>query len=99
VTAVGLQIWTTRTHDCRNGCICTEAMDDRLDTTQVVVNTNCPITEHAREVTSVDFSPNGQRIVSGSYDKLVKIWDAENGAEVHTPDQGEVSIQKIMCHF
>jgi len=37
---------------------------------------------HSGIVRSVDFSPNGKRVVSGSADKLVKIWNAETGAEV-----------------
>ena len=40
------------------------------------------LTGHSRAVWSVSFSLNGKRIVSGSSDKLVKIWDAETGAEV-----------------
>jgi len=31
---------------------------------------------------SVDFSPDGKHVISGSHDKLVKIWNAETGAEV-----------------
>jgi WD40 repeat protein len=33
-------------------------------------------------VNSVAFSPDGKRIVSGSDDTLVKIWDAATGDEV-----------------
>ena len=33
-------------------------------------------TVHNGIVTSMAFSPDGQRIVSGSFDKTVKIWDA-----------------------
>ena len=31
---------------------------------------------HSGPVTSVSFSPDGKRIVSGSTDKTVKVWDA-----------------------
>ena len=37
---------------------------------------------HSDRVLSVDFSPDGKHLVSGSIDKLVKIWNAETGAEV-----------------
>ena len=48
---------------------------------------------HTAAVTSVAFSPDGKRIVSGSRDKTVKVWDAATGQELlslkgHT---GEVS--------
>jgi len=42
----------------------------------------CTLTNHSGAVFSVDFSPDGKSIVSGSDDNLVKIWDAEPGAEV-----------------
>ena len=34
------------------------------------------LTGHTSWVVDVAFSPDGQRIVSGSYDKTLKIWDA-----------------------
>ena len=39
---------------------------------------------HTSEVRSVAFSADGQRIVSGSEDRRVKIWNAETGAEVRS---------------
>jgi WD40 repeat protein len=39
---------------------------------------------HSGGVTSVAFSPDGKRIVSGSYDNTVKVWDAETGQETLT---------------
>ena len=40
------------------------------------------LTGHSGTVLSVDFSADGKRIVSGSADSLVKIWEVETGAEV-----------------
>ena len=31
---------------------------------------------HSHVVTSVAFSPDGTKIVSGSYDKTIKVWDS-----------------------
>ncbi len=48
---------------------------------------------HTAAVTSVAYSPNSQLIVSGSSDRSLKIWDAENGRLVRTlpGDFGAVS--------
>ena len=37
---------------------------------------------HGAGVASVAFAADGKRVISGSCDKLVKIWDVEPGAEV-----------------
>ena len=76
-----LQVWTSRIHDCYNGCICTMEKDEDGEE-KFVWNPACTITGHAGEVYSVALSPDGKDVVSGSYDKLAKIWDAETGAEV-----------------
>ena len=39
---------------------------------------------HSDPVLSVAFSPDGQRIVSGSYDDTIKLWDAQTGSELRT---------------
>jgi WD40 repeat protein/serine/threonine protein kinase len=39
---------------------------------------------HSNYVTSVSFSPDGRRIVSGSGDNTLKVWDAETGQETLT---------------
>ena len=38
---------------------------------------------HSSYVNSVAFSPDGKSIVSGSYDKTIKVWDA--GVSALTP--------------
>jgi tRNA A-37 threonylcarbamoyl transferase component Bud32 len=39
---------------------------------------------HAGPVNSVAFSPDGKRIVSGSQDRTLRVWDAETGKETLT---------------
>jgi WD40 repeat protein len=48
----------------------------------LVRNPECPVTGHTDEVNTVAFSADGKRVVSGSDDTLVKIWDSATGAEV-----------------
>jgi len=40
------------------------------------------LTGNTGPVFVVAYSPNGDRVVSGSRDRFVKIWDTETGAEV-----------------
>ena len=42
------------------------------------------LTGHSDRVTTVAFSPDGDRVASGSNDRLVKIWDTATGAEVRS---------------
>ena len=44
----------------------------------------CTMEGHESCVYSVAFSPDGKRVVSGSHDRLVKIWNAETGEEVRS---------------
>ena len=41
-----------------------------------------PLDGHQGQVTCVAVSPNGKLILSGCWDRTVRIWDAANGAEV-----------------
>jgi WD40 repeat protein/serine/threonine protein kinase len=42
------------------------------------------LTGHSDRISCVAFSPDSKRIVSGSFDRTVKIWDAETGHEMMT---------------
>jgi WD40 repeat protein len=43
------------------------------------------LTGHTHWVTSVAFSPDGSRIVSGSDDKTIRLWDATTGEQIGDP--------------
>ena len=47
-----------------------------------------PLTGHTDAVFSVAFSPDGKRIVSGSGDKTVRVWDAATGQPIGAPLTG-----------
>ncbi|CCI03622.1 hypothetical protein MICAC_4770001 [Microcystis aeruginosa PCC 9443] len=40
--------------------------------------------EHDGSVWSVNFSPDGKTLVSGSVDKTIKLWNVETGKEIRT---------------
>jgi len=46
------------------------------------------ISGHTSYVSSVSFSPDGTRIVSGSWDSTVRVWDAVTGLPLGEPFQG-----------
>ncbi|MCV2439271.1 hypothetical protein LNV28_13300 [Paucibacter sp. DJ2R-2] len=43
---------------------------------------------HTRAVTSVAFSPDGTRVVSGSADATLRLWDAQTGQPIGEPMRG-----------
>ncbi|KAE9384028.1 WD40 repeat-like protein, partial [Gymnopus androsaceus JB14] len=47
-----------------------------------------PLKGHEDSVLSVAFSPDGTRIVSGSHDDTIRIWDATTGAQIGDPLKG-----------
>jgi WD40 repeat protein len=50
---------------------------------------------HTKSVRSVSFSPDGKRIVSGSQDNMVKVWDATNGQETLTINRHQDVVRSV----
>ena len=44
--------------------------------------------DHSDSVNSVEFSSDGKRVVSGSSDQTIRIWDAQTGSPVLDPLEG-----------
>ncbi|CAD8205765.1 unnamed protein product [Paramecium pentaurelia] len=42
---------------------------------------------HTSFVYSVCFSPDGNTLASGSYDKSIRLWDIKNGKEIQSDDK------------
>ncbi len=56
------------------------------------------LTGHQSGVKSVAYSPDGQFIVSGSYDSTVRIWNANSGQPVGQPLEGHTSSINSVAH-
>ncbi|CAE7145491.1 unnamed protein product [Rhizoctonia solani] len=50
--------------------------------------TSRPFMGHTGNIRSVSFSPDGARLVSGSYDKTIGVWDVERGVNIVGPLKG-----------
>ncbi|KAL4815132.1 hypothetical protein BDW67DRAFT_191783 [Aspergillus spinulosporus] len=49
---------------------------------------------HSDWIRSVAFSPNGQRVVSGSYN-IIKLWDAQTGSELQTLEGHSKTVESL----
>ena len=50
---------------------------------------------HAGEITSIAFSSNGKRIISGSSDRTARIWDSEIGRSLRTIPEQPAAITAV----
>jgi WD40 repeat protein len=50
---------------------------------------------HSKDVTSLAFSPDGQRLASASQDQTVKVWDVQSGQEVLTLRGHASSVESV----
>ena len=53
---------------------------------------------HAAIVTSVAYSPDGSRIVSGSGDNTARVWDAGSGKKIRTIKSQALHIYDVAIH-
>jgi WD40 repeat protein len=51
-----------------------------------------PLRGHDKHVQSIAYSPDGDRIVTGSNDKTVRIWDAHTGQPIGAPLRGHQDV-------
>ncbi|THU75609.1 WD40 repeat-like protein, partial [Dendrothele bispora CBS 962.96] len=56
-----------------------------------------PLWGHDSRVNSVAFSTDGTRIVSGSDDKTIRLWDTATGVQVGDPLQGHDDYVKSVA--
>jgi WD40 repeat protein len=54
-----------------------------------------PMQGHIDNVRSVMFSPDGKRLVSGSEDATVRVWDTTSGTEVYTLEGHKGTIHSV----
>ena len=50
---------------------------------------------HRSDVWSVSFSPDGTKIVSGSDDKSIRVWDATSGTQIHQLDGHSSGVTSV----
>ncbi|KZV67661.1 WD40 repeat-like protein [Peniophora sp. CONT] len=55
------------------------------------------LTGHLDIVYSVAFSPDGTRIISGSHDRTIRIWDAETGQMMGKPLEGHTDFVRSVA--
>lgn len=65
--------------------------DEALQTEYLKLSQLIFVRENSAAVTSVAFSPDGRRIVSGGYNYTLQLWDASTGQPIGQPFEGHES--------
>jgi WD40 repeat protein len=65
------------------------------DVQQTPARAIATIQGHKDAILSVAFSPDGSTIATGSYDKLVKLWDAATGKELRTLKEHSDAVYSV----
>jgi WD40 repeat protein len=77
---------------------CGSGDDDSDDGSSQTISTNCTTTfhlSHSSRVNDLAFSPDGTRLISGSLDTTVKIWDTASGALLHTCNGHGINVNAV----
>lgn len=70
---------------------------DNLDSIEPIESPYMILQGHTDEINSICYSANGDRIISGSNDKTIKIWDTSSGLCLNTL-KGHASSVKSVCY-
>ena len=84
-----LKIWDLSTAAClstvrghsEDNQDCTCKHDAGEDEDEYESNPDCPVRGHSDLLSSVAFSADGQWVMSGSYDKTIRLWDTHAVAQ------------------
>ena len=58
---------------------------------------------HSARITSVAYSPDGSQILTGSWDKSLKVWEWDSGGHRESDNESIISylneLTLIACHY
>ena len=66
-----------------------------LATLPAVAQIRATLKGHSLALASIDYSPDGRYLATGSYDKTAKIWDAVTGSEIATLRGHEGTVEAV----
>jgi len=76
-------------------CIATKAWVNKIAILEPFTGKKKILQGHDEHITSIDFSSDGKYLVSGGFDKKVKIWEVSTGQLVHSFEENNESIFSV----